>query len=121
MSLWIDLHAAFNEAYERNPPDEGLIRGIYDFARWCESAPRNSEPSRDPWTAVAYGFYEHLASHPAARADLHRWRSREEVESMANMYFRFVNQETADATLATLHPALVHHKRRGRPTAARSR
>ncbi len=60
MSLWIELHFAFEDAY-RDPRNDDLIARIYSYADWCLSAPRREDVSHDPSTAVAVAFFEHPA------------------------------------------------------------
>ena len=40
MSLWIELHLTFQNAY-REPKNDELIARIYSYADWCLTAPRN--------------------------------------------------------------------------------
>jgi len=69
MALWIELESSLTRAYGLPEPDEDTISGIYRYAFWTLQA------SPDPLarTAVIVAFFEHLPTHDAVRADLHRW------------------------------------------------
>jgi hypothetical protein len=57
MSLWIELHLAFQDAFKEN--DKRLIASILAFATWCISEASGRLPSETS-TAAACAFYEHL-------------------------------------------------------------
>ncbi|MHA3774510.1 hypothetical protein ACXR0O_23545 [Verrucomicrobiota bacterium sgz303538] len=72
--IWFELRYAFEKAYEQSPPDEALIRRIYEYAFWCaEDAPRGETAEDDLLTCVCVCFFEHIPQHPLARADMPRW------------------------------------------------
>jgi hypothetical protein len=93
MSLWIELSLVFEEAY-REPRDNDLIERIYSYARWCWAAPRSNEADHDPESAASVAFFEHIPSIPAAREDMPRWFTFEEV-SAAKSLFCYAIGETA--------------------------
>lgn len=113
MALWIELLRDFEEAYRSTPPDEQLIAGVYSFADWCLLAPRNDDAGRDPTTAVVVVFHEHIATVPAARDDMPRWFTAEQVLQNRSVFGRFVD----DSTFAELMRQLRRnrHRYRGRP------
>ena len=70
MALWIELNIAARCAFEARPIDEGLLRAVFAYARYCWAS-----PDGDVLTAVVVAFFENVVTSPAARADLHRWIS----------------------------------------------
>jgi len=91
--LWIDLHFELVKAYDASPPNEALIRGIYDFAAWCLAQPQTDDVSTDLPTAVAVAFIEHLPlDRPVAR-DLHRWMSLESFEGFESLFRYHLSDE----------------------------
>lgn len=78
MSLWIELHLAFDRAYH-NPRNDDLIAQIYAYADWCLNAPPNGDAGHDPPTAVMVAFYEHIPQSKTARDDMPRWFTYDEV------------------------------------------
>ena len=62
-SLWGDLLDIFNGAYGP-PPDESLIKRIYEFADWCIDQPQGTTAADDLTTCVAVSFYETFRSIP---------------------------------------------------------
>jgi hypothetical protein len=80
MALWVELSVDFHRAYEQKPPNESLIARIYAYADWCVKAPRDPDAGRDPLSAVAVCFYEHIPTHKNARDDMPRWFRSEDVE-----------------------------------------
>jgi hypothetical protein len=79
MAFWIEASLAFQRAYECQPPDESLISRVYAFADWCKTAPRLQHPGRDPSTAVMLAFYEHIPTIAAARREMPKWFTYDEV------------------------------------------
>lgn len=92
MFLWTELQLVFERAY-REPTNDDLIRRIYDFARWCEQAPRDEDAGRDPLTCVCVGFYKHVPTNAAARADMHRWFSVAELLSGRSVFAYHIGEE----------------------------
>lgn len=68
MALWIELYEVLEAAYRRDPPDESLVRRIYEYAGWTWE---RRHP--DLGQAVTCAFYEHLADNEAISRDLPRW------------------------------------------------
>jgi hypothetical protein len=79
--FWLDLREAFNEAYDKTPPDESLIRRIYLYSDWCCEQPRATSAADDLLTCVSVSFYEHIPLHPKAREDMPRWWRAEDLAS----------------------------------------
>lgn len=48
--LWNELREVFEDAYERIPPDESLIRRIYQYSGWCCDQPRRDGADDDLFT-----------------------------------------------------------------------
>jgi hypothetical protein len=99
MSLWIELHLAFDNAY-REPRNDGLIARIYSYADWCLSAPRSEDASHDPPTAVAVAFYEHIPQSKAAREDMPKWFSYDEVAKSRAIFSYHIGDKAFDELLA---------------------
>lgn len=78
--LWVELWMAFEDAYDKTPPDESLIRRIYRYSAWCCDQPRGNTAADDLFTCVAVSFYEHIPLNPKARDDMPRWWRSEDLE-----------------------------------------
>lgn len=74
MALWVELLFRLEHAYEKEPPDGEAIKQIYAYAHWCLRESRNN----DVFTAVVYGFYEHLLTHKKVRQDLPNQMNRKD-------------------------------------------
>jgi hypothetical protein len=72
-SLWFELQTVFEQAYDKTPRDEGLIRRIYQYSDWCCKKSRRDTGVDDLPACVAVSFYVHIPLHPAAREDMPRW------------------------------------------------
>lgn len=70
MSLWIELHLAFDSAFDGG--DSALVRRILDFAAWCFSERSGPLPNATS-TAVACAFYEHLVTRKDYLPHLGAW------------------------------------------------
>jgi len=79
-SLWLELREAFEEAYEKAPPDESLIRRVYQYSDWCCEQPRRQTADDDLLTCVAVSFYEYIPLHSKARQDMPRWWLAEDLD-----------------------------------------
>ena len=101
MSLWLELRLAFEEAY-RDPRNDDLIARIYSYADWCRSAPRNSDASRDPLTAVAVAFYEHIPETKAAREDMPRWFEYDEIANCRTVFAYQIGDEAFEELLTCM-------------------
>jgi hypothetical protein len=84
MSLWVEIPYYFDEAYEE-PRNESLIERIYQYADWCLDQDKGETAEEHLPTCVVTCFGEHIPTCKAARDDMPRWFSFEEV--MANKYF----------------------------------
>lgn len=87
MQLWIELSLVFDRAYEA-PRNESLIERIYQFAFWgLEHGEHHpTDAGRDLPTCVCVCFYEHIPTNEAARRDMPRWFTREEVVLMRELF-----------------------------------
>lgn len=79
-TLWFELREAFEEAYDKTPPDESLIRRIYQYSGWCCDQVRCNRADDDLLTCVSVSFYEHIPRHAKARDDMPRWWQREDLD-----------------------------------------
>jgi len=84
MSLWVEIPYYFDEAYEE-PRNESLIERIYQYADWCLGQDKGETAEEHLPTCVVTCFWEHIPTCKAARDDMPRWFSFEEV--MANKHF----------------------------------
>jgi hypothetical protein len=107
--LWTELRTMLEQAYD-SPHNESLIKRIYEFADWCDHQPRGRRADDDLLTAVAVCFYEHLPEHPAARADMPRWFTRQEVLNMKELLC-YHNSEEDFEKLLTLFPQTPHQRK----------
>lgn len=114
MSLWIELHFKFEDAY-RDPKDDDLIARIYSFADWCLAAPRNEDAGHDPATGVMVGFYEHIPQLKAAREDMPRWFHYDEVARSRSVFAYLIGDHAFDELLAYMKQNQKRYVRR--PTA----
>lgn len=80
MYWWIQLGHAFNRAYEE-PRDEGMICRVYKYADWCleQEQPDTLDAGQHLLTCVAVAFWEDIPRNPAARADMPRWFTYQEI------------------------------------------
>ncbi len=93
MAMWIDLHFELVKAYDTSPPNDDLIRGIYDFAAWCLAQPQTDDASTDLPTAVAVALIEHLPLDRHVAQDLHRWMSVKSFEGFENLFRYHLSDE----------------------------
>ena len=66
--LWVELWLAFEDAYDKTPPDESLIRRIYRYSDWCCEQPRGTTAADDLFTCVCVSFYELIPLRVDARS-----------------------------------------------------
>ncbi len=114
MFLWCELNSVFERAY-RPPANEDVIRRIYDFAKWCDTAPRDADAGRDPLTCVAVAFYAHVPTNAAARDDMHRWLSVADVAASCSIFSYHIGDEAYEEVLATMKARLAAASARDRP------
>ena len=88
--LWIDLCLEFERAYQE-PRNEDLITRIYAFANWCLN--QDDEGPEHLPTIVCTHFLEHIPTWPAAREDMPRWFTREEVIGMREIFSYLVGED----------------------------
>ncbi len=72
MALWIELQYELERVYDQQPPNAEMIHQIYDCAQWYLHESRDN----DLFTAVVYGFYEHVLTHEKVRQGLPNHMSR---------------------------------------------
>ena len=84
MQLWTEIGFAFDAAYNE-PRNEDLIRRIYSFASWCIEQPRSKHAQDDLFTCVV-SFYEDIPMNKAARLDMTRWFTLEDVEENKQVF-----------------------------------
>jgi len=95
--IWSQLLIAFNDAYERSPRDDALIRRIYEYAFWCaEDAPRGQTAGDDLLTCVCVCFFEHIPQRPLPRADMPRWFMYEDLIGMEQIFRYFLSDQEFD-------------------------
>jgi hypothetical protein len=91
--FWFDLRDAFRRAYDASPRDESLIRRIYAYSDWCFDAPRGKAAADDLATCAALCFWEHIPMHPAARDDMPRWFTLEEIVYSKGIFSYLIGDE----------------------------
>jgi hypothetical protein len=101
MSLWIELKMVFQDAY-RDPRNDDLIERIYSYADWCWDAPRHKDAGRDPSTAVTVAFFEDIPRIPAAREDMPRWFTFEEVAANKELFLYSIGEAKFKSLLADM-------------------
>ena len=79
--LWVELWLAFEDAYEKTPPDESLIKRIYRYSDWCCEQPRGTTAADDLLTCVCVSFYEMIPLRSKPRHDMPRWFTSEDLEN----------------------------------------
>ena len=84
MYLWIMILLAFDEAYEESR-NESFIKRVYDYEEWCLTQDEGETAGEHLPTCVVTAFWEHIPTNPAAREDMPRWFSLEDV--LANSHF----------------------------------
>ncbi len=93
MALWIELHLELVNAYDASPPNQDLIRGIYDFAAWCLAQPQTGDVNTDLPNAVSLAFIEDLPLDQSVAQDLHRWMSLATFEGFENLFRYHLSDE----------------------------
>lgn len=86
MTLWVELHSKFENAYQAEITDHNLIRRFFEYARWCKQSPGEGRFLSDAGTAAVCAFYEHLPQHAGVRRDLPRWLTREEFADLRETF-----------------------------------
>ena len=86
--LWYDL---FKPAYEKEPPDEEMIRRVYDYAYWSLKH-RSSEVA----TSAIVSFFEHLPDEVQMRREMPRWISQEDFDMLWFAWEYTTKQKFAD-------------------------
>ena len=66
MSLWIELHLAYNNAASESPVEAHVLHEVWDYIRWCTDEYRNDDMEQ----AICLAFFEHLLDTRAISEDL---------------------------------------------------
>jgi hypothetical protein len=114
-ALWIDLSMGFARAYQRKSYDKALVAKIYSFADWCIQAPRGCLAERDPLTAVTVCFYEDIPTIPAARQDMPRWFTYEEVAENRAVFSYLIGDAEYDKLVQYMTANRRRYEPRDRP------
>jgi len=93
MDLWIGLHFALVQAYEKRSSNDDLIGRIYDYAAWCFRQPEAEHAETDVLTAVAVCLIEHIPTDKKVADDLHRWMSTESFLGFGSLFRYFLSNE----------------------------
>lgn len=88
-----------HEAYLQK--DEDLVRRIYEYAKWCQDAPRGKDASDDLPTIVTVSFFEHLPRHAEVRRDVGRWLPKKDIEGMKELFLYLGTEEQFQEMLAS--------------------
>ena len=97
MQAWIEITFEFEQAYEE-PRNEDLIRRIYGYAHWfLEFAQRARRATDDPPTCVLCCLYEVIPTYQAAREDMPRWFTLEEVILMKDTFSYLTSEADFEA------------------------
>ena len=83
--LWIDLFMCLCNAYDLTPPNDDMIRRIYDFADWCFRQPETDSVETDLSSAVVVSLIESIPLDQRVAADLHRWFSIEDIKGFESL------------------------------------
>ena len=78
MYLWIMIFLAFEDAYEE-PRNESFIKRVYDYEKWCFTQHEGETADEHLPTCVLMVFWEHIPTNTAARKDMPRWFSLDDV------------------------------------------
>lgn len=104
MALWVEIIFYFDEAY-RTPQNDDFIRRVYAYADWCLGQNTGETAAEHLQTCVAVCFWEHIPNNKAARSDMPRWLSFEDL--MANQhFFRYSLSDEAFDELKALYSDL---------------
>jgi hypothetical protein len=83
MSLWIELHLEFENAFTRN--NQRLLGRILELASWSVSDAAGRPPSEIS-TAVACAFYEHLPQRREYWPFFRSWFSQKEFTDLIGVF-----------------------------------
>lgn len=78
MQLWIEINMHFEDAYVE-PRNESLIRRVYEYEAWCLTQDGGETAGDHLPTCVSICFWEHIPTNTAARKDMPRWFSLDDV------------------------------------------
>ena len=95
MSLWIEIHLAYNTATSSNPVRTSVLDEVWGYIRWCRDEYKNDDMS----TAVTVGFFEHLLDTRAVRDDLPHRISIKEAEGSVIFATYFHSQDDVERYL----------------------
>jgi hypothetical protein len=109
--LWVELSVKFGQAH-REPVDESIIRGTYEFAWWCVGEAKNDDLA----TAAVCGFYEHLPRDPRAVELLPTHMTKDEFLGMREVFKYFLSPEEHAAFVSDFLKRREHFQRTLKPT-----
>lgn len=92
MYLWIMIVLAFDDAYEE-PRNESFIKRVYDYEEWCLRQDEGETADEHLPTCVVTAFWEHIPTNQAAREDMPRWFSLEEILTNQHFFGYFLTDE----------------------------
>lgn len=84
MALWIEIVYYFDKSYEK-PVNESFIKRVYEFQNWCLEQDGGETAAEHLPTCVTTCFWEHLPTNAAARKDMPRWFTLEDI--LSNQHF----------------------------------
>lgn len=123
MELWIEMGFAFDASY-KEPRNEDLIRRIYGFADWCLEQPQTDSAEDDLPTNVIIGFYEDIPRNKAAREDMPRWFTLEDIVRNKAVFSYHISEAEYEELKALFgsaerakqkKPTTAVHSRKSRP------
>jgi hypothetical protein len=92
MSLWLEIVYKFDHAYEL-PRNEDFIKRVYAYADWCLKQEGGRSVPEDLPTCVVTCFWEHIPTCKAAREDMPRWFSFDEVTANEHFFKYLITEE----------------------------
>lgn len=102
MQLWIEIVLYFDKAYEE-PRDEGFIKRVYQYQGWCLEQDKGETADEHLPTCVVTVFWEHIPTNPAARRDMPRWFTLDDVLSNRHHFSYHLTDENFKE-LVNLYP-----------------
>lgn len=99
MGLWIEVHFAFDEAYEE-PKNDNFIRRVYAFEKWSLDQHDGTTAADHLPSCVTVAFWERIPTNPKARADMPRWFSVDAVIANGHFFKYFLSDEDFEELIA---------------------
>jgi len=110
MALWLDIQFEFFVAY-KEPRNEDFIRRVYEFESWCMEQEGGQDAENDLPTCVVVCFWEHIPTDPAARKDMPRWFSSEEILANTEVFSYFLSRGNFEALVDDISKSDVSMER----------